>query len=116
MESLQHYPTAAGLTAAPPANDDCARVPVMRLQPQYRRVALRTGQSRRTAAAALLTLAFCFHWFVIRDAVPAEIDAVRAELQARSGPTAVARFDTALAAHESASLLRLHLLSRSSRG
>ncbi|MES0873895.1 hypothetical protein [Sinimarinibacterium thermocellulolyticum] len=114
METLQHDPSPAVLCVAPPANDDCARAPVAYPQPPYRRTALRSAQARRNAAAVALALAFCVHWFVIRDAMPAEIDAVRADLQRRSGAEAVARFDAALAAREPVSLLHLHLVSRRS--
>src|SRR5690606_28149095 len=98
------------LSLAPAANDTCAYVPVMRPQSGYRRVLLRSEQARRSAAAVLLTLAFCAYWFAVRGAAPAEIDAARMQLHADAGATAVARFDAALAAHESPSLLRVHLL------
>jgi hypothetical protein len=114
MESLQHYPSPQAFIAAAPANDDCARIPVMPLQSGYRRLALRSDRSRRTLAAALLAAAFCVHWFVIRDAAPAELGALRAELQTLGNPAAVDRFDAAVRAEPTASLLRLHWLSHSS--
>lgn len=92
------------------ANDDCARVPVMRPRRSYRRVALHNEATRRTAAALGVALAFCAWWLGLRAVSGAEIEAVRQRLSIEGGAAAVQRFDVELAGHEAPSLLRLHRL------
>ncbi|SFF24444.1 hypothetical protein SAMN04488120_101138 [Fontimonas thermophila] len=92
------------------ANDGCARIPLRRPQPGYRRLFLRTDGARRTAVAWLITAAFCGWWVALRPASATEIDAVRQRLDADAGAAALARFDARLAGGGQPSLLRLHLL------
>ncbi len=111
MESPTPHPLADWLTTSSPANDDCARIPVMRPQRRYRRLALRHGQSRGRAAALLVTLALCVYWVGLRPATPAEVEAARLQLSG-NGPEAMAAFDAASADQPRPSLLRLYLLRR----
>jgi hypothetical protein len=113
MEVLQPHPIAERVVLAPPANDNCLYRPVIAIAPQH--PALRHPQLPRRVLAVALALAFCFWWVVLRSAAPAEVEQLRLQLAAESGPAAVERFDTALAAHPEASLLRLGWLRMSSR-
>jgi hypothetical protein len=113
MEVLQPHPIAERVVLAAPANDACLHRPVLQVAPLH--PALRHPQLPRRALAALLTLSFCLWWVVLRAAAPAEIDALRLQLAAESGPAAVARFDAALASHPQASLLRMEWLRLGSR-
>lgn len=109
MEVRGHSNPAGRLAPLPPANDDCARVPVMRERPRYRRTALHNEKARAQASAVIVALLFCAWWVAVRAASGAEIAEARDQLLREHGAAAAERFDTGLA-HANPSLLRLHLL------
>ncbi len=110
MEILSSQSTARRLPLPPPANDACARTPIAREPAVYRRPALHTEQSRRTALAIILTLAFCAWWVGLRGASETEIADLRTHIESAEGAPTLLRFDRRLEALETPSLLRLHLI------